>query len=177
MEIGVYILTATEVEEAPGIKYEVTHAASEGIAELIQELITFQKDSSNQGRFIGVYNAAEEAYEEALRLNRNAWVSYTDHQRPEDGDEEEAEEDCTPSQFSMEKFPSKLIWLSLPRKIFLARRKPKDKQSSACLFITQDLANKFIADSTDKCTYTLHAEDSEELYERWVKLFKLSIHD
>lgn len=177
MEIGVYLLTSILTEEAPGIKYEATHAVNEGVAELIQELITFQKTNSNQEHFIGVYNNAEEAYEEALRLNRNAWIFHTDRQKPERVDEEEAEEESAPIQFFIEDFPSKLIWLSQPRKIFLARRKPKDKQSNACLFITQNLANKFIADSTDKCTYTIRAEDDEELYERWVKLFKLGIHD
>lgn len=165
MEIKIYNLKRESTEEAPGVKYKVGCKSFKDVVSFANYFLQSSYADDRADFLDGAYlfNTEGEALAEALRKTEEAWKSYLEDSKPK--------REAATELPSLEELPSKLIWLSVPQKIFLARRRSSDKPSAACTFIDQDTANAFIKDTTNKVDYSITAAASKPLYEKWKELF------
>lgn len=124
---------------------------------------------------VAIYDDVNVAYQVANQLNASTFAAKAEAPLEEPTSEELAAESMP--EYSMEEYPSKLVKFEATNTFKLFRRKPNNKQSRTCIFITSEAIEAFKKTATNKSNYSLNADDAPEMYTKWNNYFNKIIEE
>lgn len=124
---------------------------------------------------VAIYDDVNVAYQVANQLNASIFAAKEEPAGDGPAAEEPAAE-LTP-EYPIEEYPSKIVKFDATNTFKLFRRKPNNKQSRTCIFVTEEAVEAFKKSATNKSNYSLEAEVAPEMYTKWNNYFNKVVAD
>lgn len=125
---------------------------------------------------VAIYDDINVAYQVANQLNASIFAAKEEEATNNELAAEEPAAEPAP-EYPIEEYPSKIVKFDATNTFKLFRRKPNNKQSRTCIFVTEEAVEAFKKAATNKSNYSLEASAAPEMYTKWNNYFNKVIAD